>query len=260
VLATTRRLRRLILPLCVLALATAAPAQESPAQGDDATLAPETILLRMARAYRTIRSYRDSGEVSTTLLTDGGRAGNDRPFKTAFMRPDRFRFQFTDTGLGERSSAYIVWTEGTEVRSWWDAQPGVRKAGTLQAALGVAAAPSGGSSTRIPGLLLPRSIGEGPIVIAAERIQDGSDRGVTCFRIRGKSQKTPYTLTMGTQTVTVQDESITLWIDRATLLLRKVEDRKTFDTYTSESITTYIPEIDVEIPPEQLTFNPPQKP
>ncbi|OFV81793.1 MAG: hypothetical protein A2Y78_01580 [Acidobacteria bacterium RBG_13_68_16] len=257
-LATTRRLWRLILPLCVVALATAAPAQESPAHGDDATLAPETILLRMARAYRTFRSYRDSGEVRTTLLTDGGRAGNDRPFRTAFVRPDRLRFQFTDTGLGERSSAYIVWTEGTEVRSWWDAQPGVRRPESLQSALGVAAAPSGGSSTRIPGLLLPRSIGEGPIVIAAERIQDASDRGVSCFRIRGKSQKTPYMLTMGTQTFTVQDESITLWIDRATLLLRKVEDRKTFDTYTSESITTYTPEIDIEIPPTDLAFNPPQ--
>jgi outer membrane lipoprotein-sorting protein len=256
--ATSRKLSTLLFPLCVLALATTAPAQESPAHGDDATLAPETILLRMARAYRTFRSYRDSGEVRTTLLTDGGRAGNDRPFKTAFVRPDRLRFQFTDTGLGERSSAYIVWTEGTEVRSWWDAQPGVRRPESLQSALGVAAAPSGGSSTRIPGLLLPRSIGEGPIVIAAERIQDASDRGVSCFRIRGKSQKTPYMLTMGTQTFTVQDESITLWIDRATLLLRKVEDRKTFDTYTSESITTYTPEIDIEIPPTDLAFNPPQ--
>jgi outer membrane lipoprotein-sorting protein len=260
VLATTRKLLPLIVPLFVLAAATTAAAQEGQAPGDDATLAPETILLRMARAYRTCRSYRDTGEVRTTLLIEDGRAGSDQPFRTAFVRPDRFRFQFTDKGLGERSTAYIVWTEGTEVHSWWDGQPGVRNAGTLQAALGVAAAPSVGSSTRVPGLLLPRSIGGGPIVIAAERIQDGSDRGVSCYRIRGKSQRTPYTITQGTQTLTVQDESITMWIDRATLLLRKVEDRKTFANYDSESITTYNPEFDVEIPPEQLTFKPPQTP
>jgi hypothetical protein len=260
VVATTRKLLPLILPLCVIALAATAPAQEGQAPGDDATLAPETILLRMAKAYRTCRSYRDSGEVRTTLLVQDGRAGSDRPFRTAFVRPDRLRFQFTETGLGERSTSYIVWTEGTEVRSWWDGQPGVRNAGSLQAALGMAAAPSGGSSTRVPGLLLPRSIGEGPMVIAAERIQDGSDRGVSCYRIRGKSQRTPYTITQGTQTLTVQDESITLWIDRVKLLLRKVEDRKTFETYESESITTYTPGFDVEIPAEELTYNPPQKP
>ena len=250
----------LVFVLAVLSLSVSARAQENAGPGDDTALAPETIMLKMARAYRTCRSYRDTGEVRTTLLIKDGRAGNDRPFRTAFVRPDRLRFQFTETGLGERSTAYIVWTEGTEVHSWWDGQPGVRNAGTLQAALGVAAAPSGGSSTRVPGLLLPRSIGEGPIVIAAERIQDGSDRGVSCYRIRGKSQRTPYTLTMGTQTLTVQDESITLWIDRATLLLRKVEDRKTFETYDSESITTYTPAFDVEIPAADLTFTPPQTP
>jgi len=258
--AAPRRFLTLAFVLFVLLQPATVRAQEEQARGDDATLAPETILLKMARAYRTCRSYRDTGEVRTTLLIKDGRAGNDRPFRTAFVRPDRLRFQFTETGLGERSTAYIVWTEGTEVRSWWDGQPGVRNAGTLQAALGVAAAPSGGSSTRVPGLLLPRSIGEGPIIIAAERIQDGSDRGVSSYRIRGKSQRTPYTLTMGTQTLTVQDESITLWIDRAKLLLRKVEDRKTFETYDSESITTYTPEFDVEIPAAELTFTPPQQP
>jgi outer membrane lipoprotein-sorting protein len=258
--ATGQRVMLLILPLCVFSVAVAVCAQENPTRGDDATLAPETILLKMARVYRTCRSYRDSGEVRTTLLVGDGRAGSDRPFHTAFVRPDRFRFQFTDPGLGERSSAYVVWTDGGEVRSWWDAKPGVRNAGTLQEALGVAAGISGGSSNRVPALLLPGTIGQGPPVIAAERIQDGSDRGVLCFRIRGKSQTTPYTLTMGAQVLTVQDESITLWIDRTTLLLRKVEDRKTFNTYNSESITTYTAEIDVEIPAAQLTFNAPQVP
>ena len=259
-LATLKKLLPLTFALCVMTLAMVALAQEGSTRGDEATLAPETILLKMARVYRNCRSYRDSGEVRTTLLTDGGRAGSDRPFSTAFVRPDRFRFQFTDPGLGERSSAYIVWTDGGEVRSWWDAKPGVRRPDSLQSALGVAAGISGGSSVRVPGLLMPGSVGEGPPVIAAERIQDGSDRDVSCFRIKGKGQRTPYTLKMGAQTLTVQDESITLWIDRATFLLRKVEDRKTFDTYDSESITIYTPEMDVEIPAAQLAFNAPQAP
>jgi hypothetical protein len=253
------RALRSVLWLGVLALATTVPAQESTARGDDTTLAPETILLKMARVYRNCRSYRDHGEVTTILHVGDGRAGSDRPFSTAFVRPDRFRFQFTDTGLGERSSQYVVWTEGEEVHSWWDAKPGIRNAGTLRDGLTVAAAVSGGSSVRIPSLLLPQEVGEGPMIVAAERMPDATDRDVPCIRIKGKSQRTPYTLTQGSQTLTVQDESITLSIDRATLLLRKVEDRKTFSTYTSESVTTYTPEMDVEIPPEQLTFKPPQR-
>jgi hypothetical protein len=236
-----------------------ARAQESAAPADVAALPPETIMLKMARVYRNCRSYRDRGEVTTIQLIEGGRAGSERPFATAFVRPDHFRFQFTDTGLGERSSNYVVWTEGEEVHSWWDAKPGVRNAGTLRDGLAVAAAVSGGSSVRIPSLLLPHEVGDGgPMIVAAERMPDTTDRDVPCIRIKGKTQRTPYTLTQGTQTLTVQDESITLWIDRATLLLRKVEDRKTFSTYTSESVTTYSPEIDIEIPPDQLTFKPPQ--
>jgi hypothetical protein len=154
-----------------------------------------------------------------------------------------------------------VWTEGEEVHSWWDAKPGVRNAGTLRDGLTVAAAVSGGSSVRIPSLLLPHEVGEGgPMIVAAERMPDATDRDVPCLRIKGKSQRTPYTLTQGTQTLTVQDESVTLWIDRATLLLRKIEDKKTFSTYTSESVTTYTPEIDVAIPAPQLTFNAPEAP
>jgi outer membrane lipoprotein-sorting protein len=255
------RLLLLAFALCVISLLTPARAQENPAPGDVAALPPETIMLRMARVYRNCRSYRDQGEVTTVQLIEGGRAGSERPFSTAFVRPDRFRFQFTDTGLGERSSRYIVWTDGDQVHSWWDAKPGVRNAGTLRDGLTVAAAVSGGSSVHIPSLLLPQEVGEGgPMIVAAERMPDAAERDVPCIRIKGKSQRTPYTLTQGSQTLTVQDENITLWIDRATLLLRKVEDRKTFSTYTSESVTTYSPEIDLEIPPEQLTFTPPKAP
>jgi hypothetical protein len=214
----------------------------------------------MEKAHSGCRSYRDRGEVRTAVLTDGGRAGSERPFETAFQRPDRFRFQFTDPGLGERSSSYIVWSDGTDVRSWWDAKPGVRHPGSLQTALVPAAGISGGSSVRVPGLLMPETLGEDPLLIAPERIEDGTDRDVACYRITGKSRKTPYTLSMGARVLTVKDEIVTLWIDRATFLLRKVEERRTFDTYTSESTTTYSPESNIEIPGAELAFGAPETP
>jgi len=251
---------RLPLVLLIWAAALGVPAQENPTRADEATLTPEKILVEMARVYGGCRSYRDTGDVTTATLTDGGRAGSERPFATVFVRPDRLRFQFTDPGLGERSSRYIVWTDGTEVRSWWDAKPGVRHPASLQEALGIAGAISGGSSVRIPGLLLPKAVGQGAPLVGAERIEDGVDRGAPCFRIRGKSRRTPYALTVGGRTLTVKDESVTLWIDRATFLLRKVEELKTFDAYRSESTTIYTPELNVEISAAQLDFNVPEGP
>ncbi len=253
-----QRVARVIVAIGALGGARAVPAQETPSAGGGPTAIQ--ILRQMEKAYAACRSYRDAGEVRTAVLTEGGRAGSERPFKTAFVRPDRFRFQFTDPGLGERSSSYIVWSDGTDVRSWWDAKPGVRNPGSLQAALSPAAGISGGSSVRVPGLLMPEALGEGPLLIGPERIDDGADRGVTCFRITGKSRTTPYTLSMGTRTLTVKDETVTLWIDRAAVLLRKVEERRTFETYTSESTTTYAPEVNVEIPAAELAFGAPETP
>ena len=50
----------------------------------------------------------------------------------------------------------------------------------------------------------------------------------------------------------MQDESITLWIDRATFLLRKIEDVKTLSTYRMSRTTTYTPELDVDLPPGEF--------
>jgi hypothetical protein len=251
-----------VLASCVFALAATATAQEAPKGADEAAAAsPVKILLRMQKLYAGCHSYRDTGDVVSTIVTDGGRATSERPFKTAFVRPGHFRFQFTDTGLGDRSSRYIVWSDGNEVRSWWDAQPGVRHPGSLQEALVPATGISGGSSVRVPGLLLPEDIDEGSLLLSPERIEDAVDRGVACIRIKGKGRKTPYALPTGpTRSVTVLDESVTLWIDRATSLLRKVEENRTFETYHSESTTTYTPEINVEVPAADLAFGAPEAP
>jgi hypothetical protein len=243
-----------------VALAVHVAAQDAQSRPDDAALTPETILLSMARVYRNCRSYRDSGEVKGILRVEDGRAGSRRPFSTAFVRPDRFRFRFTDSGLGERTSSYVVWTEGTEVRGWWDAQPGVRAMESLREALGTASGISGGSSTRVPALLLPRQVAEGPPLATADRIDDGTDRNVACFRIKGRPRAVPYTVTTGGHVLTVQDETVTLWIERGTYLLRKVEERKDYGSYTQETVTTYEPEINVDIPTEELTFTPPETP
>ena len=242
--------------LCLVALLGAAGrlavAQEEAPAADPASLSPVKILLTMKKVYAGCRSYRDAGTVRTSSESEGSRFGGETPFKTAFVRPGPFRFEFVDTGLGDRASKVVLWWNGAEVHSWWDAQPGERLSESLQQALDAAAGISGGASLRVPGMLLPRVVGAGAPLVAPERIADAADRGVWCFRLGGKSRATPYTQTTGSITVTVQDESVTLWIDRARFLLRKIEDVKTLSTYRLTRTTTYEPELDVDLSPEQL--------
>jgi hypothetical protein len=231
---------------------TRAGAQDGTIAADSAALSPVKILLTMKRVYAGCRSYRDSGTVRTSSEAEGSRFGGETPFKTAFVRPGPLRFEFVDTGLGDRSSKLVLWWNGAEVHSWWDAQPGERLSDSLQQALDAAAGISGGVSLRIPGMLLPAVVGAGAPLVGPERLRDADDRGVACLRITGKSRATPYTQTTGSITVTVQDESITLWIDRARFFLRKVEDVKTLSTYRMTRTTTYTPELDVDLPPDAL--------
>jgi len=193
--------------------------------------------------------------VSGTI--EGGSFGTRVPFATAFVRGGPFRFQFTDLGLGERESRFILWAEGDAVRVWWEAQGGERRAASLREALDAASGISAGASLRVPGLLLPDAVGEGLFLSAPERLGDEDERGVACFRLRGGGRQTPYPSSPGTGTITVENEIVTVWIDRATFLLRKVEERRTLSTYGSVTTTTYEPELDVEIPAGQLAFDPP---
>ena len=237
----------------LLAGITAGAQGQAPAL-DPAAMSPVRILLTMKRVYALCRSYRDSGTVRTSSTGEGTHFGSEMPFRTAFVRPGPLRFEFADTGLGDRSSKIVIWWNGAEVRSWLEAQPGERQSESLQQALDAAAGISGGASLRVPGMLLPTTVGAGAPLVEPERLADADDRGVPCLRLTGRSRATPYTQTTGSISVTVADESIVLWIDRATFLLRKIEDVKTLTGYRTTRTTVYTPELDVDLAPEQLAF------
>jgi len=243
----------------ILAVITAAGAWGQQSQ-DQPELSPVQILLAMKHAYSGCHSYRDTGKVKTRSVSEGTTFGSTLPFATAFVRNGAFRFEFTDTGLGEQASRCILWWSGAEVQSWWDAKPGVRRSDSLQQALDAASGISSGASLRVPGMLLPAEVGSGPPLVGPEQIADEALGGATCFRLTGKSRATPYSESTVTGTVTVKDETITLWIDRASLMLRKVEEDRTLEGYRSTRTTTYTPEVNVDIPAAQLAFNPPAAP
>lgn len=136
---------------CALALSVSAPSiPGTPAQE---ALTAEQILHQVGITYSGSRSYSDRGLVRSLFILESGNQIDQRPFLTAFIRPDRFRFEFShrfefrhEKGSEHR---YIIWRSGKEVRTWWDIQPGTNnmKMDSLSEAISAAAGVSRGLVT-----------------------------------------------------------------------------------------------------------------
>jgi outer membrane lipoprotein-sorting protein len=199
------------------------------------------ILDRMAEVYADCKSYRDSGMVKTLFIMAEGKETIEKPFTTAFVRPDRFRFEFKQTGNPQ--SRYIVWSKGLDIQTWWDVKPGIEKAASLELALAGATGVSSSSAHTIPSLLLPKEVSGRRLtdVTDAKRGEDGKLEKVECFRIEGK----------------YGDHPITLWIEKESFLVRQIDEQVKFDNFRTEQTTTYDPTIDKEITDKMLEFDPP---
>jgi outer membrane lipoprotein-sorting protein len=212
-------------------------------------LEAQDVLERMASAYAGCRSYRDSGVVTTVFISTGGTQMSQRrtvvkPFTTAFVRPDRFRFEYRHGDDEDQEIAYIVWRKGREVLTWWYVGRGVEKSKSLNLALAGATGVSGGAAHNVPVLLLPKEVSgwRATDMADAKRIEDGKLGEAECFRIEGRYVEGPETY----------------WIDKKTYLIRRIDERNTFDTFRTEETITYDPVIDEAVADEQLEFRPPK--
>jgi len=217
------------------------------------------IVARMARTYANCQSYRDTGVVETRYIEKTGPRTVEQPFTTAFVRPDRFRFEYSSNEGGKKPYRYIIcsqpkdspswwdwiWSNTSDVNTWWDVQPGVKTSKSLGFALGGATGVSGGSAPTTAALLLPGEVWGSLTGLQDLRLAaDGKLGDVDCFRIEGSYGKLP----------------TTLWIDKETYLLRRREQLMTFPDFRAEQITTYQPAIDRPVADELLAFNPPVQP
>ena len=220
-------------------------AGQQPAQVPESeTLQAHEVLDRMAKTYANCKTYRDSGVVTSVLTFVLGKQITEKPFTTAFVHPDRFRFEFkTMQSRGER---YLVWQGGNDVKTWWDLKSGVEKVESLGLALAGPTGISGGSAHTIPALLLPREVPGRRLTDLTEpkRVADAKIDNVDCFVIDGL----------------FGDRPMTLWIDKRTFLVRRIAERDKLDFLTRvETTTTYDPIIDDVVPDEKLAFDFPQK-
>ena len=230
---------RLIL-LVLLGAALMAPVQTAGVSAQ-AALTPAQILETMAKTYASCRSYRDSGVVRTSYGAQLDMQLSDIAFTTAFVRPDRFRFEFTEAQPGT-ALRYIVWCNGEDVRRWWtikdDDAPG-----SLSMAIAGATGVSRGAAHIVPRHLLPERIsGTSFADLKDARRLDDADLGSTpCLRVTG----------------TLGRSVRTLWIDRETHVLRRLEDSFSSDEHRSVTTTDYTPVLDEDIAGALLDFGAP---
>lgn len=196
------------------------------------------ILNRMASAYAECQTYSDSGKVTTTYKSADGDETEVKPFTTAMIRPDQFRFEFTVQG--NPRSRYIVWQNGKTISTWWDVRRQSEQPESLGMGLAGATGVSGGSAHTIPALLMPREVGGRLLteVRNAKRGEDSTIAGDACFTIQAQ----------------VSGDPITIWIDQKTNLVRRIDSESDFGDFTTQESTTYDPVINGEIDPSSLEF------
>ncbi|MGD0519037.1 MAG: hypothetical protein ABSA26_16000 [Thermoguttaceae bacterium] len=229
-----------------------------PSSGD---FASHRIMNQMASVYANCKSYRDSGVVATRYIygkDDDRNFTTERPFTTAFVRSDRLRFEFWEKDGDKQKNRRIIWCDRMDAKSWWKfwakgdnvmvwwyAKPEVEKQESLELALCVANTISGED---IPQLLLPSEVWFQNLMIIqkTKHIEDGTLDGLQCYRVEGLRG----------------DGHITLWIDKNSYLLRRVDKQYNVNptdgkSFRVEETTTYDPIINRKFPDKLLEFDPP---
>lgn len=185
---------------------------------------PAILIADMIQRYATCRSYQDSGVVQINVK--GVPIGNPMSFKTRFLRPDHFRFEWTQTWNEPKfkadgtfttrrvSGTSLIWCTPAGVREFYDSTVSleggtIKPVENLDLAVAGATGVSLGAAQTIPSLLTTR--------IHAFRLTElqtlsllpeAKFAGVACHHITGRRIKPPC--------------NYELWIGKSDLLLRKI--------------------------------------
>ena len=182
----------------------------------------DEILAGMVAVYAECRTYCDRGRVTTRgrLESSPSETAGDRPFRTAFARPDRLRFEYT-LGYPWRAEVYLsrLQAAGDMVRTWmglgpvdqvtaaerarweqhlaggfggavreWRGEVGiVREYEAVGHGVAALTGVSGAASHTVPALLMPDRVSGRRLTDLAHcvRLDDADAGGVPCYRVRG---------------------------------------------------------------------------
>ncbi|MGZ8844435.1 MAG: VWA domain-containing protein, partial [Pyrinomonadaceae bacterium] len=202
------------------------------AQEPDAT----EILRKVAAVYAGCRSYADEGSVK---MEGRGVSSSTYHFRTAFVRPSSFRFDFYFQGRAPNQSSWIVWKNGELTRT---SPAGINlNEPAFDAALLRMTPLSAGSSVTIPQLLLPDLFRNSDLLsLTLDLKVTGEEKidGRKAFRIEG----------------TLWYKPVKFWIDKGEYLILKIYRKSEMGSRPEESTVQYKPRLNSDIPPEDLIF------
>jgi hypothetical protein len=223
--------------------AKAKPKAESKAEG----LSASEILKPVADVYAGCKTYQDSGVVATEIKDSGGDRSRrvERPFATAFVRPDRFRLESREVRTeGDATPRAIVWWKGEEIKTWARKRTASKETPrTYAEAFGEPRGVAVGSAYTVPALLLTgQNIGRRlSDLTGVQRLNDDKAGKADCYCVKGS----------------YGDVETTVWVEKVSFLIRRVDRRFQAETFSSDETTTYEPVVDAEVPPARLEFSPP---
>jgi len=245
--------------LAVVSVASISCSTIRPSASSEMTAAD--VLSRVCDAYGSCETYRDSGmmfQESTDLNGDawpadpmdprkGARAA--RPFRTAWTRSGRFRFEYVDS-CDPGAARYVIWASGMDVRAGWGEASETSGPVTLEHALGAASGVSWGVSGELPIACLVGIKTAATILPSgeetAELISDECIMGRRCMRIRLDAPGRP----------PFGPANQTLWIDAETFLVRRIESTLTTAISEIHILVEYSPEANPSLSGKDLDFEP----
>jgi hypothetical protein len=144
------------------------PRHIGPRRVDCSPMTPELsaadLLQRTASIYANCSSYQATGAVTTVFVTGKwpwDRRTTKKRFKTAFVRPDRFYFEYREVGVGPESEwrGGVIWAKNSEQKNWSTQRFISAGCESISDAVGTFAGVSDGASPFIPRMLISDSGG-----------------------------------------------------------------------------------------------------
>lgn len=203
-------------------------------------LTANEILSRMKDTYANAKTYQDKGLVKVVIRFPERTHIVKKPFTTAFIRPDRLRYEYKEIKPLVKTSKFVAYLNGNEVKVHWDLDESASEIKSIDDALATAAGISGGSARAVPSMLRPdQSRFRNPVLFySPKRADDELIDGINCFRLEDPS---PY-------------RNLTMWIDKDEFLLRKMFVEKDLDDSIGETTTTYSPILNGVVEDELLMY------
>lgn len=227
-------------------IAAASSGWRDPAPVDEQTFDARDVLRKSAIVYRTSKSYSDTGTVQTEYTNISRTWIGETRFKTAYVAPDRFRFEATMQEMPRVEYTFVAWRDGHDVQATFSIDPDFnQKITSLADALDAAAGISRDTSGMIPGLLVDGMKLGGDIVRLADpvRLDDTLIDGIDCFQVQGK--RWPH------------DGPTTVWIDKESFLILKIYEEDLIRNGTTKTTWRYQPARNAAVDEADLQFNGP---